>query len=50
MESAGKYLDHSPWFVRRKIYAGELAGVKFANGKLMVEKRELDRFIAEHRV
>lgn len=49
MPGAGRYLAHSPWWVRRKIYAGELGAVKFG-GKLMVEKKELDRFIARHRI
>jgi len=48
MPTAGRYMGHSPWWLRRKIYAGELTGVKFG-GKLMIEKSELDRYISEHR-
>jgi hypothetical protein len=48
MEAAGQYVGHSSWWVRRKIYAGELIGVSFG-GKLMVEKAELDRYVALHR-
>jgi hypothetical protein len=48
MPAAGRYMGHSSWWVRRKIYAGELIGVKFS-GKLMAEKAELDRYIVAHR-
>lgn len=48
MPKEGRYVGHSAWWLRRKIYAGELTGVNFG-GKLMIERSELDRFIREHR-
>jgi hypothetical protein len=49
MNDGGAYLGRlSPWTLRRKIYRGEIVGVK-AGGRLLVEKVELDKYIARSR-
>jgi excisionase family DNA binding protein len=48
VREAGRYLACSPWTVRKKIYSGEIIGVKVGT-KLCVERAELDRYIRKHR-
>jgi excisionase family DNA binding protein len=48
MREAGEALACSPWTVRRKIYRGEIPGVKVGT-RLCVERVALEDFIREHR-
>ncbi len=48
MREAGEAMSCSPWTIRRKIYAGELVGVKIGT-KLNIERAELERYIESNR-
>ena len=48
INGASKYIACSKWTIRKKVYSGEIVGVK-GGTKLCVERAELERYIREHR-
>jgi excisionase family DNA binding protein len=48
IKRAAAFLDMSPWTLRRKVYSGEIVGVKLG-GRLGIERAELDKYIARCR-